>query len=128
MIATADRRDWVLKGNGLRLGYGRQVLFDDVSFDLVRGEILGIVGPNGAGKSTLLKAMLGLLKPLAGSVARQNGLSVSYVPQRDRIDNDIPITVIEVVLMGLTARSGALHRVGAADREAALQALDLLGD
>jgi ABC-type Mn2+/Zn2+ transport system ATPase subunit len=128
MTVLANRRDWVLKGNGLRLGYGRQVLFDDVSFALVRGEILGIVGPNGAGKSTLLKVMLGLLKPLAGSVARQTGLSVSYVPQRDQIDSNIPITVIEVVLMGLTARRGALHRVGAADREAALRALELLGD
>jgi ABC-type Mn2+/Zn2+ transport system ATPase subunit len=128
MTATANRRDWVLKGNRLRLGYGRQVLFDDVSFDVVRGEILGIVGPNGAGKSTLLKAMLGLLKPLAGSVARQTGLTIGYVPQRDQIDSNIPITVIEVVLMGLTARSGAFHRVGTADREAALRALDLLGD
>jgi ABC-type Mn2+/Zn2+ transport system ATPase subunit len=128
MTPTPNRRDWVLTGNGLRLGYGRHVLFDGISFEVGRGEILGIVGPNGSGKSTLLKAMLGLLKPLAGAVARQAGLSLSYVPQRDQIDSSIPITVIEVVLMGLTARRRALHRVGIADREAALRALDLLGD
>lgn len=128
MTSTPDRRDWVVKGNGLQLGYGRQVLFDDVSFEVVRGEILGIVGPNGSGKSTLIKVMLGLLQPLAGSVARRGGLSLGYVPQRDQIERSIPITVMEVVLMGLTARSSALHRVRAADREAALRALDLLGD
>jgi len=128
MTATTNHAAWVLKGSGLRLGYGRRVLFDDVSFEVVRGDILGIVGPNGSGKSTLLRTMLDLLQPLAGSVARRTGLSFSYVPQRDRIDSSIPITVMEVVMMGLTARSDALHRVGVADREAALRALDMLGD
>jgi ABC-type Mn2+/Zn2+ transport system ATPase subunit len=128
MTATASTSDWVLKGHKLRLGYGRHVLFHDFSFEVARGEILGIVGPNGSGKSTLLKTMLGLLKPLDGQVKRQTSLSISYVPQRDRIDAGIPITVLEVVLMGLTARSGAFHRVGADDREAARRALGLLGD
>ena len=91
-------------------------------------EILRIVGPNGSGKTTLLKTMLGLLTPLEGHVARHDGLSISYVPRRDRIDSNIPITVLEVVLMGLTARSSALHRVGTADQDAALRALGLLGD
>jgi ABC-type Mn2+/Zn2+ transport system ATPase subunit len=126
--ATASGSDWVLRGQGLRLGYGRWVLFDDLSFEVVRGEILGIVGPNGSGKSTLLKTMLGLQKPLDGQVSRRTDLSISYVPQREQIDSAIPITVLEVVLMGLTARSGAFHRVGAADREAARRALGLLGD
>ena len=128
MTTMARSGDWVVRGTALKLGYGRHVLFDDVSFAVARGEIVGIVGPNGSGKSTLLKAMLGLLKPLAGIVARQTGLRLSYVPQRDEIDSRIPITVIEVVLMGLTARSSPMHRVGAADRESALRALALLGD
>ena len=72
--------------------------------------------------------MLGLQKPLDGHISRYTDLSISYVPQRDLIDTGIPITVLEVVLMGLTARSGAFHRVGAADREAAWRALGLLGD
>jgi ABC-type Mn2+/Zn2+ transport system ATPase subunit len=76
----------------------------------------------------LLKTMLGLLTPLDGHVARHAGLSISYVPQRDRIDSNIPITVLEVVLMGLTARSSAFHRVGTADQDAARRALGLLAD
>jgi hypothetical protein len=43
LIRINFERDWVLKGNGLRLGYGRHVLFDDISFEVVRGEILAIV-------------------------------------------------------------------------------------
>ena len=70
----------------------------------------------------------GSSKPLGGQVSRQISLSISYVPQRDRIDAGIPITVLEVVLMGLAARSGAFHRAGADDREAARRALGLLGD
>jgi ABC-type Mn2+/Zn2+ transport system ATPase subunit len=127
-MTGASTGEWVLRGDHLTLGYGRQALFTDVSFEIARGEILGIVGPNGSGKSTLLRTMLGLLPPLGGRVERQNGLAISYVPQRDRIDASLPVTVLEVVLMGLTARSGALHRVGAREREAAGHALGLLGD
>ena len=128
MTARASTGDWVVKGTDLRLGYGRLVLFNDISFEVARGEILAIVGPNGSGKSTLLKAMLGILPPLDGHVERQTGLSISYVPQREQIDSGIPITVLEVVLMGLTARRGAFHRVGSEEREAARRALGLLGD
>lgn len=128
MTATAKTGDWVLRGQDLSLGYGRNVLFDDFSFEVGRGQIVGIVGPNGSGKSTLLKVMLGLLKPLDGRVSRQTGLSISYVPQHDRIDTGLPITVLEVVLMGLTARSSAFHRAGVDDRKAAMRALGLLDD
>ena len=48
-----------------------------MSFDVHRGEILGIVGPNGSGKTTLLRTILGLLKPLHGQVERQAGLTIS---------------------------------------------------
>jgi ABC-type Mn2+/Zn2+ transport system ATPase subunit len=117
----------LLTGRTLSLGYSQQALLRDLSFEVRRGEILGIVGPNGSGKTTLLRTMLGLTKPLAGTIERKAGLTISYMPQRERIDVILPVTALEVVLMGRTARAGALQRIRAADHEAARRALALVG-
>ena len=123
---TTITSEAVLAGRGLSIGYGRRVLFRDLAFEVGRGEILGIVGPNGSGKTTLLRTILGLLPPLDGHVERQPNLNISYVPQRDRIDTTIPVTVLEVVLMGRAARAGAFERLHDRDRQAAHRALGLL--
>jgi ABC-type Mn2+/Zn2+ transport system ATPase subunit len=122
-----EQTDPILSGRTLSFGYNHRAVRQNLSFDVHRGEILGIVGPNGSGKTTLLRTILGLLKPLHGQVERQHGLTIGYVPQRDRIDTILPVTALEVVLMGRTARSGPLQRVQHADRDAALRALALLG-
>jgi manganese/zinc/iron transport system ATP- binding protein len=118
--------DWVLRTQGLSIGYGHSSIFRDVSLEIPRGEIVGIVGPNGSGKTTLLRTMLGLLPPLAGRVERRTS-NISYVSQRDHLDTVIPVTTLDVVLMGLAARRQALHRVDRTDREAARHALRTLG-
>ena len=117
----------ILTGRALSVGYNRRAVVQGLSFDVHRGEILGIVGPNGSGKTTVLRTVLGLLKPLHGRVERHDGLTISYVPQRDRIDTILPVTALEVVLMGRAARAGPFQRVRHADRDAARRALMLLG-
>jgi ABC-type Mn2+/Zn2+ transport system ATPase subunit len=118
---------WVFAATDVSIGYGHRALFEHLSFEIRGGEILGIVGPNGSGKTTLLRTMLGLLAPVAGRIARRPGLKISYVPQYTRLDSMIPVTALEVVLMGLTARSGAFHRIRDDDRRAAARALELVG-
>ena len=71
---------------------GRSVL-KDVSFDVNRSEIVTIVGPNGSGKSTLLKAVVGAVRPQDGSVKKESGLKIGYVPQKLAIDPTLPLTV-----------------------------------
>ena len=57
-----------LEARNVRFSYGENMVVDDVSFRLARGEMLGILGPNGSGKSTLLRLLLGLLRPDVGTV------------------------------------------------------------
>jgi ABC-type Mn2+/Zn2+ transport system ATPase subunit len=109
------------------LGYGRKIVLHDISFGIEAGDYFGIVGPNGAGKTTILRAILGILKPLAGTVKAERPaggpLRIGYVPQRDTIDDVLPYTVDEVVMMGRYHRVGLLHRPTAADRQAVAHAL-----
>ena len=124
---------YAIDAESLHVNYGKTAVLWDVSFKIPRGCIVGMLGPNGAGKSTLLKAMLGLIKPLSGKIDLLGSLAsdarrkIAYVPQRESIDWDFPITAEEVVLMGRYGRLGLFGRVRKADREAAANALDLVG-
>lgn len=73
--------------------HGGQRVLHGVNLSLVPGEIVTIVGPNGSGKSTLLRVLIGALKPQKGTVTRQDGLRIGYVPQKLHIDPTLPITV-----------------------------------
>lgn len=118
----------------LNVNYGKTPVLWDVSFQIPKGRLVGIIGPNGAGKSTLLKSLLRLTKVLSGriDILGESSLSevrqkVAYVPQRGSVDWDFPITAFEVVLMGRYGRLGLFRRPRKADRDAAFDALDLVG-
>ena len=109
------------------LGYGQRTVLTDLSFDIPEGDFLGLVGPNGAGKTTILRAILGALAPVAGTVHIRPGLRFGYVPQRDHVDYNFPLKVIDVVLMGRYDRIGLGRRPTPRDRELAHQALAYVG-
>jgi ABC-type Mn2+/Zn2+ transport system ATPase subunit len=109
------------------LGYGDRTILRDLTFDLSEGDFLGLVGPNGAGKTTILRAILGTLRPQAGTLWRAPGLRFGYVPQRDQVDYNFPLDVLDVVLMGRYDRIGLGRRPRASDRERAYAALEHVG-
>lgn len=80
--------------------FQQHTALDNVSLDVQRGEIITLIGPNGAGKSTLVRVVLGLLKPQTGSVFRQAGIRIGYMPQRLSIDPVLPLTVERFLSLG----------------------------
>jgi len=124
---------YAIEAEALNINYGKTPILWDVTFQIPKGLLVGIIGPNGAGKSTLFKAILGLVKPLSGKIALFDGPApesrkrIAYVPQRESVDWDFPITALEVVLMGRYGRLGLFGRPRKADREAAGAALELVG-
>lgn len=122
-----------LQVNHLSVNYDKTPVLWDISLEVPPGKIVGIIGPNGAGKSTFIKAALGLLKPLSGKVEffgrqlKDVRLKVAYVPQRESVDWDFPITVRDLVLMGRYGRLGLLHWPRQADWAAADAVLEMVG-
>ena len=119
--------------HALTVAYHRKPVLWDVDLDVPANSIVGVIGPNGAGKSTLLKACLGLIPISSGKVsvfgkpyAQQRAL-VGYVPQRESVDWDFPVTALEVVMMGTFGQLGLFHRAGKRERAKACEALDGVG-
>jgi len=110
------------------IGY-RTPLLPPIDLAVRAGSTLGVLGPNGAGKTALLKSLLGLLPLLGGRRVLPQGEAprVGYVPQRDRLDQSWPLTVLDVVLMGRTRLLGPLRRPSAADRKRSREALEEIG-
>jgi zinc transport system ATP-binding protein len=98
--------------------FQKHTALQKVSLDVQRGKIITLIGPNGAGKSTLVRVVLGLLTPQAGSVFRQTGIRIGYMPQRLSIDPVLPLTVARFLTLGGVKKTPvlqqALEEVGAA--------------
>ncbi len=108
----------------------------DVTLHIEQGCNLGIIGPNGAGKTTLIKIMLGLLPGYTGSVsimgltprqACRRGDIVGYVPQRHEVEWRFPLTAQQVVMMGLTGKTGLFRRHRQSDRDHARDIMARVG-
>ncbi|MEA2935398.1 MAG: zinc/manganese transport system ATP-binding protein [Variibacter sp.] len=116
----------------LTLGYERHPAVHHLSGEVAPGSLLAVVGPNGAGKSTLFKGVAGLIKPLAGVIERAgvDPADIAYLPQSADIDRTFPISVYDLVAMGLWRRSGLLGGIGRSHRnqiDTAISAVGLSG-
>jgi len=122
-----------LSVNQLTVNYDRMPALWDMTFEVPSGKLVAIVGPNGAGKSTLIKAVLGLLQSISGTIRffgkpLQNiQQSVAYIPQRESVDWDFPITVRNLVLMGRYGQLGVCRWPKKADWAAADRYLEMVG-
>lgn len=91
----------------LTVGYEGAGVASGITCSVNAGDYLCVVGENGAGKSTLIKTLLGLQKPLAGTLTRFFAANdVGYLPQQTAIQKDFPATVEEIVLSGCQNRTG----------------------
>jgi zinc/manganese transport system ATP-binding protein len=103
----------VVCAHGLSAGYGTQVIWSNATFDIAPGSFVAILGPNGAGKSTLLRQVLGLIRPLSGTIEvlgeapRRGNPAIGYVPQARTLDPEVAFRGVDLVRLGLDG-----HRFG----------------
>lgn len=113
----------------LTVAYDFKPVLWDIDLAVPEGVLMAIVGPNGAGKSTLIKTILGIVKPIAGSVSvfgepyKKQRKRTAYVPQKGTVDWDFPTTALDVVLMGTYGNLGWIKRPRKKEKQIALEAM-----
>ncbi|MDF1808321.1 MAG: ABC transporter ATP-binding protein [Phycisphaerales bacterium] len=119
--------------HAMTVAYNRKPVLWDVDYDAPSNALVAIVGPNGAGKSTLIKACLGLIPRASGTVEfwgkpyKQSRSLIGYVPQRESVDWDFPVSALDVVCMGRYRKIGWCRPVTKSHKRAALEALARVG-
>ncbi|MCG8411675.1 MAG: ATP-binding cassette domain-containing protein [Bacteroidales bacterium] len=123
----------ILELNSVFAGYNNEVILKNVSLKVYDDDFIGIIGPNGGGKTTLLNVILGLIKPLKGSVAFFNDIKsgennkIGYLPQRNKIDSKFPISVTDVVLSGNLFGTSCIGRYSKQQKIKTSETLNRLG-
>ncbi len=123
----------VVRARQVSLRFGARVLWDDLSFDLHRGEFMAVLGPNGTGKTSLVRILLGLLQPSAGTVevaGRSPAAAraeIGCVPQQHAFDRDAPVRGCDLVRLGLDGHRWGLGLHSKASDERVARALRDVG-
>ena len=113
----------------LTLGYDGHTILSGLNFEVLPGDYLCIVGENGSGKSTLMKTILGLQKPVDGTITYGDGLragEIGYLPQQTPVQKDFPATVWEIVLSGCQGRTGIHLFYGKVEKQLARKNMELM--
>ena len=122
-----------LSVHAMTVAYHKKPVLWDVDYDAPANKLIAIVGPNGAGKSTFIKSCLGLIPMASGLVEfwgqpyRKARSRIGYVPQRESVDWDFPVSALDVVCMGRYRRIGWCRPITRKHKQAALDCLDLVG-
>ncbi|MAJ28465.1 manganese ABC transporter ATP-binding protein [bacterium TMED181] len=117
----------------LTMAYREKPVLWDIDVEIPKGSLCAVVGPNGAGKSTLLGCILGTHKPANGWIkifdvpSDQSDELIGFVPQRESVDWDFPVQVLDVVMMGTYRRLGWFRWPGKAQRDWAMECLSAVG-
>jgi len=116
------------------LGYGRQLVLRDITFQVMPGEIVGLIGPNGSGKSTIIKALSRVISPYSGKILL-DGQDVARIPRRELacllgVVPQMPLlpsvfTAFEIVLMGRNPHLGLFQRESIRDWAIAWQTMEM---
>lgn len=125
-----DKDNYAVAIENLTVSYGIKPVLIDIDLKIPKGKLVAVIGPNGAGKTTLLKSVLGLVKPVKGTIALgyEGGIRKSaYVPQSSSVDWDFPTTALDVVLMGRYGKIGWFKRPGKKDIDLSKELLYKVG-
>jgi manganese/zinc/iron transport system ATP- binding protein len=118
---------------GLTAHFGSSPVLWDINLEVPRGHLVGIMGPNGAGKTTFIKAILGLHEGTTGVIRllhhHLNAVrkKIAYVPQKEVVDWDFPMTVYDLVEMGCYPKRGLFRSIRQEDKENVEKAIDQVG-
>ncbi|MEO1076175.1 MAG: zinc ABC transporter ATP-binding protein AztA [Bacteroidota bacterium] len=115
--------------HNLTLGYDRNPAVLDLQTEIAEGSLTAIVGPNGAGKSTMLKGIVGTLSPLSGQVSfgTIDRANIAYLPQQSEVDRAFPMSVVDLVAMGLWREVGPFGSLGRAYHGRIAEAIAAVG-
>lgn len=126
-----DKEEPAISVKDLSFGYTpHEPVLKHVSFEVQKGEFVGLIGPNGGGKTTLLKLLIGFLRPWKGSIsifgkaATNYPNGIGYVPQALHCDKEFPISVMDLVLGGRLSKLPWWGKFSKQDREVAMSALE----
>ena len=134
----------IITSENLAAGYPGNIVFQDASFGINRGEFVAVIGPNGAGKTTLFRLLLGLLQPVRGTIKifdaapKRGNPQIGYVPQRHVFDGETNVESLELVRLGFSGKQWGLASFNSVkrwrhglfsqkDRKAAFDALEAVG-
>lgn len=135
LLSNMPEQDHAILINNVTVMIGDIVALDDISLTIEKGEFTAVVGPNGGGKTTLIRTILGLQQPTTGSVCvfgqdprKTNTTSpIGYVPQLVNVDLSYPVSVFDVVLMGVFGLVGVGRRVKRQHLKMADEAIEKVG-